>query len=67
MCERWSIATNHSEKGLRMERIVVSCLRSFIAETAISLHVRLRERETGPPNPEWFAHRLRMIRRLMND
>jgi hypothetical protein len=25
------------------------------------------ERETSPPNPEWFVHRLRMIRRFMND
>jgi hypothetical protein len=27
----------------------------------------LRERETSPPNLEWFVHRLRMIRRFMND
>lgn len=28
---------------------------------------QLLERETNPPNPEWFVHRLRMIRRFMND
>ena len=67
MCEWWSIATNHSGKGLQMERIVVSCLRSFIAENRDFAAGQLRERETGPPNPEWFAHRLRMIRRFMND